>query len=613
MRKVVINAIASISVGGVLLYYSLEAFEFRKVSQVVAEANASFLVGAFLLIVLAYGLRGYRWNIWQRDLGYWESCRLILIGFMGNNVLPARLGEILRAHCTAHKTGENYGRTAALASIAIERVLDGFVLSIGGLMGLLFLPASQVLFVPLLLVCLFFVALTGGLISGIHFHEAIRNYLSRMAEIFPGHLTRFGQEKVNYFLDGLLLLYGWGALSKALALSALVWGVELAAYSLIANGIGSGVSWSTCMLFLVVVNFASLFPFTIGGIGSIEGAATMFLVGAGIPAGFSLAMVITQHLYQFLFTTLVGGAIYYLGGYYKIPMVREAKPTGKANMRALMPGNNILEATRNELKGMSVRLGLESRSTSPIPLSIVIPAYNEQKRLPKTVLQTIAWCRTAFHGNYEILIVDDGSADETANIAGLFASQVEGVRFIACPHMGKGAAVRVGMLNAVGERVLFMDADGATPLSEIPKMIRKIDEGCDVVIGSRVVQVPGETEVVTTWYRRLMGRVFAGIVNVCAAPGFADTQCGFKMFRQAIVREVFMRQVLNGFAFDVEVLYLAKKLSLRVSEVPVNWINQEGSKVNLVTDSIKMFMDIMRIKWLHKAGQWGVRQDRAPG
>lgn len=611
MRKILINAIVSIIVGGVLLFYALEAFEFHKVSQVVAEANVKFLVGAFLLIVLAYGLRGYRWTIWQSDLSYWESLGLILIGFMGNNILPARLGEILRAHCAAHKTDEKYGRTAALASIAVERVLDGFILSMGGLIGLLFLQVSQVLFVSLLIVCLSFVGLTGGLIGSIHFHKTIRNGLHRIREIFPGHLTKFGQEKVNYFLDGLLLLYGWATLSKALMLTALVWVVELAAYSLIANGIGTDISLPICLLFLVVVNFASLFPFTIGGIGSIEGAATMYLVGVGIPAGASLAMVITQHLYQFLFTTLAGVGIYYIGEYYKVPIIKNAALPENRIDASTNAGINVMEVTRDQLRGLSESLGIESRRSPSLSLSVVIPAYNEQKRLPKTVLQTIAWCKAAFCDNYEILIVDDGSLDQTADIASLFASQVEAIRFIACPHLGKGAAVRVGMLNARGEKVLFMDADGATPLSEIPKMIKKVNEGFDVVIGSRVVQVPGETKVETRWYRKVIGRVFAGIVNVFAIPGFADTQCGFKMFRQSVVKDIFIRQILNGFAFDVEVLYLAKKLTLRVSEVPVNWVNQDGSKVNLLTDSPKMFVDIMKIRWLHKAAEWVVRKDKA--
>ena len=160
--------------------------------------------------------------------------------------------------------------------------------------------------------------------------------------------------------------------------------------------------------------------------------------------------------------------------------------------------------------------------------------------------------------------------------------------------------MRIGMLNSVGTYVLFMDADGATPLSEIPKLIAKIEEGYSVAIGSRVIQNPGETTVKTSLHRKIIGRTFAALVNIFAVSGIADTQCGFKMFKKDIKKELFSRQKINGFAFDVELLYLANKLSYPVAEVPVNWVNQKGSKVNLITDSIKMLKDILKIRLIHK-------------
>lgn len=607
MKKGSINFIFSILVGGLLLGFTLHFFEIDKISDVIKNASFEYLFLSLLLIVSAYFLRGYRWTIWERDLKYLDSFKLILIGFMGNNILPARLGEILRAHCTAHKTGERYGRTAALASIAIERVLDGLILSILGIVGLFFLPVSRLLFISLLSVSSLFGLLTGGLLVGIYFHHWIRNKLTQINRIFPGHLTSFGKEKINYFLDGLLLLGSLTTLLKAVFFSALIWGIELAAYYLVANAIFDGVSLKICLLFLVVVNFASLFPFTIGGIGSIEGAATVFLVGAGIPAGPSLAMVLIQHLYQFAFTTLGGGIFYFVDGYYKIPVIEGSAPSKKVHPAVPDSGADALKNTREKLEELSARLGIEERPKREVTLSIVIPAYNEQTRLPRTVLETIAWCQRNISG-YELIIVDDGSSDQTPQIANLFSDQVEGIRYIACPHLGKGATVRVGMLNATGRCVLFMDADGATPVSEIPKMIAKIEEGADVVIGSRVVQKPGETEVVTKLHRKIIGRVFAAIVNIFAIPGFGDTQCGFKMFRHEITRSVFSRQKLNGFAFDVEILFIANKLSLSVMEIPVNWVNQEGSKVNIVTDSVKMLLDILSIRWLHKDEKWPTKE-----
>jgi dolichyl-phosphate beta-glucosyltransferase len=165
--------------------------------------------------------------------------------------------------------------------------------------------------------------------------------------------------------------------------------------------------------------------------------------------------------------------------------------------------------------------------------------------------------------------------------------------------MGKGAAVRTGVLNATGRFVLFMDADGATPLGEIPKLLAAIDEGYDVAIGSRVVRREGEVEVKTTIHRRIIGRTFAFLTGLLALGGIADTQCGFKMFRREVATAVFSRQKIVGFAFDVEILFIARRLSLSIIEVPVNWVAQPGSKVNLVTDSLRMLWDNCWISWLY--------------
>jgi len=156
-----------------------------------------------------------------------------------------------------------------------------------------------------------------------------------------------------------------------------------------------------------------------------------------------------------------------------------------------------------------------------------------------------------------------------------------------------------------------MDADGATPLSEIPKLLSKLHEGYDVALGSRVQQHPGEVTVKTSLHRKIIGRVFAGAVNVFAISGIADTQCGFKMFRREAAREIFSRQRITGFAFDVEILYLAKKLGYPMIEVPVSWFSQEGSKVSLVSDPIKMLIDIMRVRYLHDRETWA--RGRFPG
>lgn len=166
------------------------------------------------------------------------------------------------------------------------------------------------------------------------------------------------------------------------------------------------------------------------------------------------------------------------------------------------------------------------------------------------------------------------------------------------------------MLNAKGRFILFVDADGATPMSEIPKLLEVVERGVDVAIGSRVVQHPGEVEVRTKFHRRLIGRTFAFLVNLLALEGISDTQCGFKMFRGDAAAAIFSRQKTAGFAFDVEVLFLARRLALSIVEIPVNWVAQPGSKVNLVTDSMRMLWDISHLRWLHRNSRPGFRRGR---
>jgi dolichyl-phosphate beta-glucosyltransferase len=233
-----------------------------------------------------------------------------------------------------------------------------------------------------------------------------------------------------------------------------------------------------------------------------------------------------------------------------------------------------------------------------IMLSIVIPAYNEEQRLPKTVIETLQWIRGG-PMSVEVLIVDDGSIDQTLTIAKNLAEKWENIRVLSRPHAGKGAAVRAGMLAARGHYVLFMDADGATRSTEIAKLMETLDEGYDVAVGSRVSKAR-EVVVRTSLARKSIGRIFAALVNLLAIRGIQDTQCGFKMFRQEVVRPIFSMQTLEGFAFDVEILFIATKRGFWLKEVPVNWEAQPGSKVNVMTDSFKMLCDIIRIRWIHR-------------
>jgi dolichyl-phosphate beta-glucosyltransferase len=308
-------------------------------------------------------------------------------------------------------------------------------------------------------------------------------------------------------------------------------------------------------------------------------------------------MILLQHGDQYFFTTITGGILYLAGGLYRVSL-RDPKGD-KARTSAPPASANVLENVRSSLNQLGELVELKPARRADIQLSIVIPAYNEQARLPRTVLEAIHWCTTE-KLKFELIVADDGSRDATLALARLFEESDVRVRALACPHMGKGAAVRLGVLNAQGEAILFMDADGATPMGEIPKLQSAIAAGADVAIGSRVLQSPGEVEVKTSLHRKIIGRVFAFFVNLFAIEGIADTQCGFKMFRRDAAHAIFSRQKTSGFAFDVEILFIARRLGLSIAEIPVNWIAQPGSKVNLVRDSIKMLWDISHIRWLQR-------------
>ena len=243
-------------------------------------------------------------------------------------------------------------------------------------------------------------------------------------------------------------------------------------------------------------------------------------------------------------------------------------------------------------------------SASPrIALSVVIPAYREAERLPRT----LARCREyLLHRGlvHEILVVDDGSTDETTAVAERF----EGVTALRYENnRGKGYAVRYGMLRARGERILFMDADLATPMEELEKLEAALDAHPEagVAFGSRPLR-ESTLEVRQPLFRELSGRLFNKAVRVFATSGYADTQCGFKLFTADAAREIFSRSKLDGFSFDVELLFLALRLGFQPREVPVRWAHQEGAaafatRADYVKHGIRMLRDISKIRWMHRA------------
>jgi dolichyl-phosphate beta-glucosyltransferase len=236
-------------------------------------------------------------------------------------------------------------------------------------------------------------------------------------------------------------------------------------------------------------------------------------------------------------------------------------------------------------------------------LSIVIPAYNEEARLEPTLRAYLGYCRETGR-TAEIIVVDDGSRDGTSATVERLADECDELRLIRlAENRGKGYAVRSGVVNARGKLVLFADADGATPLSELVRLEAAIAQGADVAIGSRALDGEG-VRVTARFYRRVIGRVFHHLVETLTVRSIKDTQCGFKLFRGPVAHELFARMRMSGFSFDVEVLMMAQRHGYRIAEVPVNWTHQPGSKVNLVVDSARMARDLFVIRGRYIRGEY---------
>jgi dolichyl-phosphate beta-glucosyltransferase len=252
-----------------------------------------------------------------------------------------------------------------------------------------------------------------------------------------------------------------------------------------------------------------------------------------------------------------------------------------------------------------------SRSDSGEPyLSVVVPAYNESVRLPDSLHKVHEYLE-AHDYVYEVIVVDDGSSDNTADLADEFIRSISvrnprsSIRVIRNPHRGKGYAVRTGMLEARGSYILYSDADFSAPIEEVEKLLKYLEGRFDVAIGSR--EGKGSRRYDEPFYRHLMGRVFNTLVRVIALPQFNDTQCGFKAFRKdaayALFRNVHLyaddaRDVRGALVtgFDVEVLYLALKWGYKVKEVPVHWYYSKGANVSPVKDSVRMINDIAKVR-----------------
>jgi glycosyltransferase involved in cell wall biosynthesis len=238
-----------------------------------------------------------------------------------------------------------------------------------------------------------------------------------------------------------------------------------------------------------------------------------------------------------------------------------------------------------------------------LDLSIIIPSYNEEARLPGT-LQRIAEYLPTLRLRTEVLVVDDGSTDRTAALAESFHGKLTGLRVLSNgTNRGKGYSVRHGMLEAQGDMVLFTDADLSAPIEEAEKLLRPLNNGYDVAIGSRAMD-RSLISIRQSIFRETAGIIFNKIVRIVLRLPFVDTQCGFKAFRRERCRIIFERQRIEGFGFDPELLYLARHYGLRAIEIPVRWGHSEATKVNMVGDSLKMFGDIFTIRWNAMSGRY---------
>jgi dolichyl-phosphate beta-glucosyltransferase len=255
---------------------------------------------------------------------------------------------------------------------------------------------------------------------------------------------------------------------------------------------------------------------------------------------------------------------------------------------------------------MGPRRRLPEAMTNRPALSIIVPSYNEELRLPPSLAQIAAYIQKSGRET-EVLVVDDGSKDRTVAVAETFRRQIPLLRVVLNgENRGKGYSVRHGMQEAQGEIVLFTDADLSAPIEEADKLIAALGE-YDVAIGSRAMD-RNLIAVHESGFREFAGIIFNKIVRIVLWLPFVDTQCGFKAFRRERCRILFEQQRIERFGFDPELLYLARHHGLRSVEIPVRWAHSPATKVNMMRDSVQMFLDVFTIRWNSLLGRYRKRK-----
>ena len=234
-------------------------------------------------------------------------------------------------------------------------------------------------------------------------------------------------------------------------------------------------------------------------------------------------------------------------------------------------------------------------------LSVVIPAYNEERRLPETLEIVRAYLSAQAYA-WEIIVADDGSRDSTADVVGRSAQADARIKLLTLPHRGKGWAVKHGMLSACGDFRFLCDADLSMPIALLERFLPAGDPHADIVIGSR--EAPGARRIGEPRLRWLMGRVFNTMTRILATPGIADTQCGFKVFSATAAETLFESQTLDGFAFDAEILFLALQRGFTVAEIGIDWHYRSESKVRPIRDGWRTLRDLVMIRYRSLIGRY---------